>query len=236
MRSVAAAAVVIAAGFGPVPAYAGTWMTDARSGCTVWDPLPVPEQTIQWTGRCRDGKASGAGVLTIFRAGKLVERDEGEFVDGKQTGHGSRHYRDGQYAGDFKDGLFDGNGVYVASNGMRYDGEWKAGNFDGHGTLSFASGVRYEGQFRANTFSGHGRLILPDGARYDGEYRLNTPHGMGVYRDANGAIFAGQWTNGCFRDGDRTAHLGVFAEDCGLSAEASVAQAESSDPRQSREN
>ena len=224
MRSLVIAAALIAAGMGPAVA-AGTWMTDSQSGCTVWDPQPVPDQTIRWTGDCKDGKASGAGTLTVFRAEKPVERNEGQFVEGKQTGHGVRHYLDGHYTGRFKDGLFDGDGVYIASNGMRYDGEWKAGNFDGHGTLSFVSGVRYEGQFRANTFNGYGSLALPNGARYDGEYRLNTPHGTGVYTDVSGATFAGQWSDGCFRDGNRTAHLGVFAEDCGLSADASVARA-----------
>jgi hypothetical protein len=202
----------------------------------VWDPLPVPEETIGWTGECRDGKVSGPGVLRILRAGNLVERNEGEFVDGKQTGHGVRQNRTGRYIGNFKDGLFDGQGVYVASDGMRYDGEWKNGNLDGHGTLSFSSGARYEGHFRANTFSGFGSLNLPDGARYEGEYLLGTPHGTGVYKNANGSIYAGQWDHGCFRDGKQTAHLGVFAEDCGLSEDSSVAQATSSGPRNSREN
>jgi hypothetical protein len=49
MRSLAVAAFFIAAGLAP-GAYAGQWLTDSRSGCIVWDPLPVPDETISWTG------------------------------------------------------------------------------------------------------------------------------------------------------------------------------------------
>ena len=230
MRLAVVAAISIAAGFGPTAAQAGQWLTDPASACAVWDPLPVPDQSVSWTGECRDGKASGPGVLTISRLGRLVERNEGVFVDGKHSGHGVRVNASGRYVGDFEDGLFEGNGTYVGSDGMRYDGEWKGGNFDGQGKLSFPSGVRYEGHFRANTFNGFGSLILPGGGRYDGEYELNTPHGSGIYRSADGSIYAGQWSHGCFRQGSETAHLGVPAEDCGLSEEPS-ALAEAPDRR-----
>jgi hypothetical protein len=235
MRTLAVAAVLIAAGFGPA-AHAGEWQSDPGSACTAWDPLPVPDETIGWTGACKDGKASGPGVLTILKAGVQVERNEGEFVDGKQTGPGVRRNPSGRYAGNFKDGLFDGKGVYVGANGMRYDGEWKNGNLEGYGKLTFASGLRYEGHFRANTYNGFGSMVFPNGGRYDGEYLLSTPHGAGVYKAANGAVYAGQWNHGCFSDGSRTTHIGVFAEDCGVSEDASVAHAASPAPADSREN
>ena len=236
MRSWAVAATLIVAGVWPAAASTGGWQTDPRSGCTVWDPQPVPDETIAWTGACTDGKASGRGVLTIFRAGRLVERNDGEFVDGKQTGQGRRDYPKGHYVGTFKEGLFDGRGVYDGVDGMRYDGEFRDGNFEGSGKLSFSSGVRYEGQFGVNTFNGFGSLTLPDGARYDGEYVLNTPHGTGVYRSANGTIYAGQWIHGCFRQGNRTAHLAVPPEDCGLSEDSTPALAAAPQQRDSQEN
>src|SRR3954453_12142074 len=235
MRPIGIAAILIAAGFGATAAHA-EGQTDPKSSCSAWDPLPVPDETIGWTGECRDGQASGPGVLTIFKAGIVVERNEGEFVDGKQTGHGMRRNPQGRYTGNFKDGLFDGQGVYVGADGMRYDGEWKSGNLEGHGKLIFASGLRYEGQFRANTYNGLGSMTYPDGARYDGEYRLSTPHGAGVYKTAHGSVFAGQWSHGCLKAGGRPAPLGVFAEDCGLSEDGPVAHAAPAEPRGSREN
>ena len=50
----------------------------------------------------------------------------------------------------------------------------------------------------------------------DGDYQFNAPHGLGVYTRADGTIYAGEWKQGCFTDGRRTANLGVPAEDCGL--------------------
>jgi hypothetical protein len=231
MRSGIVVAVLIAAGFGPATAQA-SWLTVQGSDCTVWDPSPVSNETIDWTGACKDGKAAGHGVLTIRRAGKLVERDEGEFVDGKQAGHGVRDYPNARYVGEFKDGLFDGKGLYVSSesDGMRYDGEWRDGNLDGHGALSFASGIRYEGQFRANTYTGFGRMTMANGDRYEGQYKLNTPNGKGVYTTASGSVYAGQWHHGCFRQGAEAMHLGVPAEDCGLSEGASGSSSTASAP------
>ena len=234
MRPVVVAAILIAAGFGTA-AHAGEWHADAQSACRVWDPLPVAGQTIGWAGECKDGKASGRGVLTIFRAGQLVERSDGEFVAGKQIGFGSRDYPNGRYVGHFVDGLFDGNGLFVASDGTRYDGAWKSGNLHGQGRLSFTSGLRHEGEFVANTYSGRGSTILPDGARYDGEYRLNVPHGTGVYKSQDGTLYAGQWEHGCFRRGSQAAYFGVFPEECGLSADI-VALPARSDDGNTREN
>lgn len=231
MRSLAVAASLIVAGVWP--AYAGQWLTEPASGCAVWDAQPVPDETIAWTGACTDGKASGRGVLTIFRAGRLVERNEGEFVDGKQSGRGTRDNPNGRYVGTFKDGLFDGKGVYASADGMRYEGEFKSGNLEGRGTLTFASGLRYEGQFRVNTYNGRGSLTLANGAQYDGEYLLNQPHGIGVYRAANGSIYAGQWVHGCFRHGKVATHFMVPAEDCGLSEDPNSAQAAAPVPRDS---
>jgi hypothetical protein len=236
MRSITAAAILIAAGLGPAAAHAGEWLTDSNAACAVWDPAPLSDETVGWAGDCKNGKASGPGVLTIFRAGKLVERDEGAFIDGKQTGPGKRRDPIGRYVGTFKDGLYDGKGLYVRPDGMRYDGEWRNGNFDGHGKLSFASGLRYEGQFRANAYSGYGRMVLPNGDRYDGEYVMSAPHGTGVYTSADGATFAGRWNHGCFDDGHRTAYLGVPPEDCGLSEDSSAALAAAPEARDSRAN
>ena len=43
-----------------------------------------------------------------------------------QHGHGTQHFIDkSQYVGEYKDGMFDGNGKYMYSNGNVYEGEFK---------------------------------------------------------------------------------------------------------------
>jgi hypothetical protein len=212
MRTVRVVAILIAAGFGPVMAQTGEWMTDSRSACSVWDPLPVPDEIIGWTGDCKDGKASGSGVLAIFRLGNLVERNEGEFVDGKQTGLGVRENRRGRYIGSFRTACRrPGHLRLDRRHALRGRVEERQPRRPWHAELRLR--LRYEGQFRANSYSGLGSMILPNGARYEGEYELNTPHGTGVYRSVDGSVYAGRWTHGCFRHDGKAAHLFVPAED-----------------------
>lgn len=62
----------------------------------------------QYTGGCKHGKADGFGSAI-----------------GTDT-----------YTGNFKNGYPDGQGKYIWKNGTWYDGNWKAGLFDGNGTFN----------------------------------------------------------------------------------------------------
>jgi len=44
----------------------GDWIADAKSGCKVWRPFSVPNQSITWLGECKNGKANGKGTLTGY--------------------------------------------------------------------------------------------------------------------------------------------------------------------------
>jgi hypothetical protein len=59
------------------------WATDSRSGCKVWNARPLQNGSAKYTGACVDGFAQGRGVVEWSEAGRLVQRDEGEFVNGK---------------------------------------------------------------------------------------------------------------------------------------------------------
>ena len=61
----------------------------------------------QYTGGCKHGKADGFGTA--------------KGID--------------SYVGNFKNGYPDGEGKYSWKNGTWYDGNWKAGLFDGNGTF-----------------------------------------------------------------------------------------------------
>ena len=57
-------------------------------------------------------------------------------MDGKKTGHGRFEFEGGYYEGDFKDGKFDGKGVYYFSDsGKIYEGDFKENNMDGTGVM-----------------------------------------------------------------------------------------------------
>ena len=52
---------------------------------------------------------------------------------------------DDRYEGDFKNGLFDGKGIFYCNNGNKYKGELKNGICEGRGILYFKSGSKYDG-------------------------------------------------------------------------------------------
>ena len=76
MRSLVVAAMLIAAGFGPTAAMPGEWLTDAKSAARMGSAA-VPDETSVGREDARTAKAAGPGMLTIFKAGTLVERNDG---------------------------------------------------------------------------------------------------------------------------------------------------------------
>ena len=81
------AATTLSAGIvaAAVPAYAGAWVVDAKSGCQVWNPNPQLEESVAWSGSCANGRAEGHGVAQWSKGGSPSETDEGEWRDGRQV-------------------------------------------------------------------------------------------------------------------------------------------------------
>ena len=78
---------------------------------------------------------------------------------------------------------------------FKYEGEWKNGNYDGYGIFTADGGVRYEGQFKNGKFHGEGKIIRRDGSMYVGEYVNGLEHGTGV-QHFNGKKIMGIWEKG----------------------------------------
>jgi len=93
------------------------------------------------------------------------------------------------------------------SDGSRYEGEFHDNKFHGRGVVTVANGNRYEGEFRDGKLDGQGTLTMSNGAhRYEGEFRDGKPNGFGTFSQLGGKL-TGTWTNGCGRDGRRTARV-----------------------------
>ena len=116
-----------------LPAWAqtpkGGWIADPHTGCRVWDASPEPNETITWSGSCKDGLAQGRGTLQWVQNGTPLERDEGEWRDGKLNGHGTEVFPDGtRFDGEWRDGKSNGVGQLVGPRGT-YKGVWADGCF-----------------------------------------------------------------------------------------------------------
>jgi hypothetical protein len=93
------------------------WIRDDATGCWAANPAPEPLETISWSGRCDNMLLSGPGILSWYLDGKLIGRDEGNFVRGELSGHGKITFGDGS---NFE-GEFPGRGVLTLPGGKRID-------------------------------------------------------------------------------------------------------------------
>lgn len=192
------------------------WIADAKTGCRVANPKPIPSESISWSGACRSGMADGPGVLRWFVEGKLYDRKEGQFRAGRMNGQGKASFGGMTYAGGWRDGVYDGQGTFTWPNGDRYVGEFRDGELSGRGVLTSTDGNRYEGEWRHSMREGPGVEVYADGNRYEGEWRNDKPDGRGRATFGNGRIYDGSWSNGCFRQGSVLAALGTSWQACGF--------------------
>jgi hypothetical protein len=145
-------------------------MADAN-GCKVWDPHPLPNESVTWSGSCLEGYADGPGVVQWLADGQPGTRVEGTLARGKPVGKTTVVRPDGaRFDGTYVDGERSGKGVWTWANGARYQGDWLHDQHNGVGVMTYANGDRYEGDWKDGKRSGHGVLTLHDGSRYDGEF------------------------------------------------------------------
>lgn len=138
MGGIAAAALSARILVAAMPAYAGAWVADAKSGCQVWDPNPQLEESVAWSGSCTNGRAEGRGTAQWQKGNVRIETDEGEWRDGRQSDKGTQTWPTGRYEGELADGEPNGYGVLTVQK-LRYEGDFHNGKPNGVGTLTAGS-------------------------------------------------------------------------------------------------
>ena len=133
-----------------------------------------------------------------------VQYYKGSFnYHGECTGKGIWLNNYNIYYGNFRDDVFNGQGVFMNTRGDYYFGDWKNGVPHGHGFIVFNGMKAYEGEFRDGQKCGKGIEVFPDGDYYEGEFNNNCRDGKGRYKYAGGAFYEGTMKNSKF-DGDGT--------------------------------
>lgn len=133
----------------------GCWMEYAnRRGCYTWNPHPQPEETVTWSGRCVNGRASGRGKrVWRFRDGGVWKSSsgEGELRDGKEHGHWILRRANGTVSeGAYVTGKRSGHWVYRIADGKIWEGSIVDGKLQGlwvrHGEGEPAQQCRENGE------------------------------------------------------------------------------------------
>ena len=114
------------------------WLVDPNSGCRVWNPTHLPDETVIWQGPCRDGYAEGHGELRWLSGDGELGHYHGELVGGKMDGMGTVTLADGRtYIGEMKDNMANGHGVLMVQGGLALEGVWKNGCLNAKGYSAF---------------------------------------------------------------------------------------------------
>ena len=103
------------------------------------------------TGEWRDGRLHGQGVRKLAN-GELYA---GEWMRGKLQGYGEHISKEESYVGHFSNNLENGKGKKISyaseqdgQHGYVYEGQFKDGLFEGQGRQEYENGDLYNGGFR----------------------------------------------------------------------------------------
>ncbi len=158
------------------------WTKD-QNGCLHWNPKPQPNESIAWTGGCRNGKATGQGERLWFSNGFLTMHDKTIPLDKGKRG-----------TGPYQQVNYDEKGVFQSDcTGALVKGKW-------HGPFncSHGNGDKYIGNYRNGKRHGEGQYFWASGDKFRGEYR-DGKKWTGLYIHAISGkwlpIIAGRWAH-----------------------------------------
>jgi hypothetical protein len=137
----------------------------------------------------------GKGVF-VLPNGSMYQ---GECVDHIPHGQGIFKSPREEYKGEFRKGLFNGQGIQTWVTGDTYEGSFKNSKTEGQGTYKWADGSIYQGSFKDGLFEGQGTLTLADGTKYEGSFKENKAHGVGILNVKN--LKHDAKYDGAFKDG-----------------------------------
>jgi len=174
------------------------WIADEKSGCKLWARNVEPGDSVIWNGGCKNGLAEGRATYQFMSNGKWIWKGEAEFHEGKREGRGSA----------------------VNADGVHIEGDYRGGVLNGRVIESDAEIGRYVGEYRNGERNGTGRYTYGNGDYYEGAFRDGLPNGAGTFKGHNNvggiSLYAGDWRDGCFDDGDRTVAVLRSREECGF--------------------
>ena len=75
-----------------------------------------------------------------------------------------------KYVGEYKDGLYHGQGILTFPDGEKYVGEFKDDKRDGQGTYTYSDGEKYVGEFKDGKRDGQGTYTSQDGEEFNLHY------------------------------------------------------------------
>jgi len=169
--------------------------SSSRKGIFPWKRKDTEEDKEKdkdsSTGRMEEagGEPSSSSASFFFY--------DGSFAHGLMTGRGMLSFATGDvYEGDILEGEFHGSGTMRWSCGTKFTGDWFHGAMI-KGKMVSPSGITYEGKYNeSGQRDGYGTMTYSHGSFYKGYWAQDLKDGVGEFRDAEGNVFSGNWSEG----------------------------------------
>lgn len=100
------------------------------------------------------------------------------------------------YEGEMQDGLPDGKGKAIFSNGTSFSGNFKQGMFHGNGILKSKDETICDGEFRYDQLNGQVKVTFQNGMTFEGLYKNDKPNGFGKLKNKQGYSYIGMFNDG----------------------------------------
>lgn len=166
-----------------------------------------PPASLEMKPADDSARLSGGAISVVsFPNGDMYK---GAFKNGLFNGWGVYSFGNGdRYEGDFENDMKNGKGTFLYKNGDKFIGEFRNDMKHGQGTFYFNNGERYVGEFLNNEITGKGTMFYNNRNKYEGDFKNGLRNGNGVLTFENGDIYKGE-----FRDDQRTGNGSYFFTD-----------------------
>ena len=104
-----------------------------------------------------------------------------------------------EYNGFVSNGVYEGQGKMLYTNGKTYEGEWSLGKRNGYGVLKRKNGdIEYEGEWKEDKKHGRGTSYGILGNKYVGNFANDSKFGKGIYYTSDGDSIVAVWKIGYY--------------------------------------
>lgn len=160
--------------YGLTTALEGLVRVFAIAGCLVGAAQAAAPQTLLARVDATAQDFCRVPFSTLSGSKMLDGNYVGQCRNGVPQGDGAVSFTNGdRYQGAFAQGKIEGRGTWTSAKGSTYSGEWRDGKRHGVGTYQWDHGSAYAGDWFYDRRHGMGKLTWPSGDRFEGEFRNN---------------------------------------------------------------
>lgn len=158
-----------------------------KPDCRVFNPRPVADESITWSGPCKNGFADGNGILLWYINGKEDSRYEGGMQRGRKHGPSAQQDANGTITwGNYVEGKRHGETRIERENAFTLDATFERGTITGPVTAKYVSGNKYVGGWGPHGPEGDGTMEYATGGSFTGFWKDGQWHSHGMLTYSNG--------------------------------------------------